>query len=161
MYSKPGKLYPTTLTAFSGMKIIRGMTKKGNNKLTTLPRMNVINILGCVFFIRYCYCGESGDWYKKMLQCDRCKQWFHQECIRSNALPALLLGDRFFEFVCTLCTGSDEETVRRKDLSWVDALHLALFNLTVTNNNKYHDVATSLIPFVKRRWKDLASGSSR
>merc|ERR1719300_2312435 len=96
-----------------------------------------------------------------MLQCDRCKQWFHQECIRSNALPALLLGDRFFEFVCTLCTGSDEETVRRKDLSWVDALHLALFNLTVTNNNKYHDVATSLIPFVKRRWKDLASGSNR
>ena len=43
--------------------------------------------------------------------------------------------------------------------NWVDALHLAIFNLTVSNNNKYHDVATSIIPFVKRRWKDLQVGN--
>ena len=111
-------------------------------------------------YFRYCYCGESGDWYRKMLQCDRCCQWFHQECIRSKSdslPPQLLLGDRFFEFVCILCNDAKctEETVVRKDLNWVDALHLAIFNLTVSNNNKYHDVATSIIPFVKRRWKDL------
>ena len=41
----------------------------------------------------YCYCGESGDWYKKMLQCKDCLQWFHQECIRSLSYQ-LLSGDR-------------------------------------------------------------------
>ena len=41
----------------------------------------------------YCYCGESGDWYKKMLQCKDCLQWFHQECIRSLTYQ-LLCGDR-------------------------------------------------------------------
>ena len=41
----------------------------------------------------YCYCGERGDWYKKMLQCRDCLQWFHQECIRALSHP-LLCGDR-------------------------------------------------------------------
>ena len=41
----------------------------------------------------YCYCGERGDWYKKMLQCKDCLQWFHQECIRALSHP-LLCGDR-------------------------------------------------------------------
>lgn len=99
---------------------------------------------------RYCYCGESGDWYKKMLQCQRCLQWFHQECIRTLNFP-LLFGDRFYEFVCTVCTGTSEEVIRRLHLGWVDALHLVLFNLTVINSKKYHDLETSVLPFFKRR----------
>ena len=31
--------------------------------------------------------------YKKMLQCQDCLQWFHQECIRSLSYP-LMCGDR-------------------------------------------------------------------
>lgn len=105
---------------------------------------------------RYCYCGESGDWYKKMLQCRKCHQWFHLECIRSTVVPrTILLGDKFYDMVCTLCTGTCEEDVTRLDLNWADALHLTLFNLTVVNNNKYHDLDTSILPFLKRRLKSL------
>jgi len=41
----------------------------------------------------YCYCGEDGDWYKQMLQCCRCTQWFHQQCITNLPHP-ILPGDR-------------------------------------------------------------------
>ena len=89
-----------------------------------------------------------------MLQCRKCLQWFHLECTRSTTVPrTMLLGDRFYNFTCTLCTGTCEEEVIRLDLSWADALHLILFNLTVINNKKYHDLETSILPFLKRRWK--------
>ena len=91
-----------------------------------------------------------------MLQCRKCRQWFHLECIRSTVVPrTILLGDKFYDFVCTLCTGTCEEDVTRLDLNWADALHLTLFNLTVVNNNKYHDLDTSILPFLKRRLKSL------
>ena len=102
---------------------------------------------------RYCYCGESGDWYKKMLQCKQCQQWFHQECIRNNISTNLLLGDAFWDFTCVLCTGTHEEIIHRLDINWAEAIHLALFNLTILNSKKYHDIETAIIPFFKSKWK--------
>jgi len=104
---------------------------------------------------KYCYCGENGQWYKKMLQCQRCHQWFHQECIRNPNVPQLLFGDRFWEFVCTLCTGTTEETVERLNIGWVDALHLILFHLIVSNRKEHHDLETAIIPLLRKQLKIL------
>ena len=107
----------------------------------------------------YCYCGERGDWYKKMLQCGDCLQWFHQECIRALDHP-LLCGDRFWAFTCTLCNGTHEETIRRLDITMVDALHLVIFNLILSKNQKFHDLETSILPFLKKKMKYLSANSA-
>jgi len=109
---------------------------------------------------KYCYCGESGVWYKKMLQCQKCQQWFHQECIRNPNVSQLLFGDRFYEFVCTLCLGTSEEIVKRLDIGWVDSLHLILFHLMVYHRKEHHDLETAIIPLLKKKLKLLQSPSS-
>lgn len=102
-----------------------------------------------------------------------------QKCLRITT-PPLLFGDRFFDFACVLCTGTSEESIKRLDMSWyvskrdesrpqkleehifsrVESLHLILFNLTVTNSKKYHDLESSVIPFFKRKLKGMQGDNS-
>lgn len=42
---------------------------------------------------KYCYCAQKGEWFRRMLQCCRCLQWFHDGCIKNLKYP-LLNGDR-------------------------------------------------------------------
>ncbi|KDR09113.1 PHD finger protein 19 isoform X2 [Zootermopsis nevadensis] len=99
---------------------------------------------------RYCYCGKNGEWYMQMLQCGRCRQWFHEKCIKCLQYP-LYCGDRFYVFVCSLCNYG-KEFVRRLEMKWVDIVHLALYNLTIFNAKKYYDLDTVIIPYVNNNW---------
>ena len=73
----------------------------------------------------------------------------------------MLFGDRFFDFTCALCgpvskaTNSGMEILARTDMSYVEALHLVLFHLTVMNSKKFHDVENSVVPFFRRKLKAL------
>lgn len=101
----------------------------------------------------YCYCGDTGDWYTRMLQCVRCEQWFHEKCIRCLQYP-LYCGDRFYIFVCSMCNFGTEFS-RRIELKWEDIVHLLLFNLTIYNHKKYYDLTTILIPYIIDNWEIL------
>uniref|UniRef100_A0A1B6CB00 PHD-type domain-containing protein n=1 Tax=Clastoptera arizonana TaxID=38151 RepID=A0A1B6CB00_9HEMI len=99
---------------------------------------------------KYCYCGKPGEWFIKMLQCGRCRQWFHEKCLRCLQYP-LHLGDRFYIFLCSLCNGGSE-FVRRFEMKWVDLVHLAIFNLTVYNGKKYHEVDSDIVQYINSNW---------
>ncbi|XP_060526207.1 polycomb protein Pcl isoform X2 [Cylas formicarius] len=101
----------------------------------------------------YCYCGGKGEWYRQMLQCGRCRQWFHEACIDSLLYP-LYCGDRFYVFICAICNYG-RDFVRRLELKWVDLVHLMLFNLTVHNCKKYYDLDTVVIPYISDNWHAL------
>ncbi|XP_018328113.1 polycomb protein Pcl [Agrilus planipennis] len=101
----------------------------------------------------YCYCGQNGEWYTQMLQCGRCRQWFHEKCVRCLQYP-LYCGDRFYVFVCAICNYG-KEFLRRLELKWVDLVHLMVFNLTAYHSKKYYDLDTVIIPYINDNWHAL------
>lgn len=40
----------------------------------------------------YCYCGKTGKFDNNMLQCCKCMNWFHTQCMQ-NFKQKLLRGD--------------------------------------------------------------------
>ncbi|KAH8290708.1 hypothetical protein KR054_005167 [Drosophila jambulina] len=94
----------------------------------------------------YCYCGKPGKFDHNMLQCCKCRNWFHTQCMQ-NFKRKLLRGDTFFVFCCTVCN-QGVEYVRRLQIDWVDVLHIALYNLRKHQHQKYHHLLKDIWPFI-------------
>lgn len=95
----------------------------------------------------YCYCGKTGQFDNKMIQCCKCKQWFHADCVQSQSLQSIFRGDVFYLFGCLLCNNG-KEFLRRIEIKWVDLVHLLLYNMSIMKNfQKYHHLHKEIYPF--------------
>ncbi|KAJ2851613.1 transcription factor, contains a PHD finger motif [Coemansia brasiliensis] len=77
------------------------------------------------------YCENNSAESLKTVPCLECGSRCHIDCIKCTASfkSKILLGDDFFHFKCFKCTDGNER-FRRYHLSWVDVVHITLFNLT-------------------------------
>ncbi|KAK9711442.1 transcription factor, contains a PHD finger motif [Basidiobolus ranarum] len=114
-----------------------------------------------------CYCGDMTKLNEHnrlpSIKCSSCRRRCHLECIHYTQpfVDNLLLGDDFYFFKCHECNGG-KELFQRLNLSWVDVVHIALFNLThgepTCNIKSYEDgrlyfhVKQEVCRFVNEHW---------
>ncbi|XP_030386964.1 polycomb protein Pcl [Scaptodrosophila lebanonensis] len=101
----------------------------------------------------YCYCGKAGRFDHNMLQCCKCRNWFHTQCMQ-NFNRKLLRGDTFFVFCCTVCNDGIE-FIRRLQIDWVDVLHITLYNLRKQQHQKYYHLLKDIWPFILKQRHQL------
>lgn len=103
----------------------------------------------------YCYCAGSGEWYRQMLQCCRCRQWFHERCIAVLTYP-LYCGDGFYVFACAVCNGGTEIVRRQQIDDMDDVVQLLLFNLHVHHPGKeFFGLNDVILPYAIDNWQML------
>ncbi|CRK99986.1 CLUMA_CG013278, isoform A [Clunio marinus] len=102
----------------------------------------------------YCYCGETGFWKKRMLQCTRCQQWFHVECIQAFK-GYLMHGDAFFVFCCKICNDGNEYVTRLSSMSWKDTTQLVVHELMMIRSQKKFSILKDVVPFIWEKWNQL------
>ncbi|CAO3681580.1 unnamed protein product [Umbelopsis ramanniana] len=132
----------------------------------------------------YCYCGRDRSLLEPNIQCRRCRNWYHVNCLQkpiSHALPFMTN----YNFQCAICR--DEEFFERITASWKDICWTAIANLilqeVVRENGPDRALYTSknahlmeqewrpdrfffnkkdhIIPFVDANWKSICTDRAR
>ncbi|RUP45487.1 hypothetical protein BC936DRAFT_148108 [Jimgerdemannia flammicorona] len=112
-----------------------------------------------------CYCGvDESSPLRPSITCAKCNRAFHPHCIRiaSRFWNAILLGDDFFYFTCSTCNHG-KEVLKRLNMSWIDVVHISLFNLAHTiepslsypDNRRYYHWKQDLCAFIDTHWEQF------
>eukprot|EP00794_Sanderia_malayensis_P007842 gene7842-8691_t len=102
------------------------------------------------------YCSLPID-TSSALQCQDCNAYVHISCIHGEK-PSSLEGDMLFDLRCKNCGSDDEgEEVKRMRITWVQAIHLALYNLAVRESGRqgFFRWKDDICGFIHSNWNSL------
>ncbi|XP_037048827.1 cysteine-rich protein 2-binding protein [Bradysia coprophila] len=109
----------------------------------------------------YCHKVIDNDDY---LNCNICKLYIHINCL-NNSTPGDLLGDVFFEFVCSDCSPDGNESFERIALPWAILIVLAIHNLSIRSKGLgrqgFFHWRIHIACFIEKNWTALMGAAKR
>ncbi|KAJ2510990.1 transcription factor, contains a PHD finger motif [Coemansia sp. RSA 1939] len=138
--SEHGSAAPAKVATAEALSAVAGLKSEQASSYTSVDNMSESSedvimkekLLPKVKQVSKCsYCQVNSAESLKTVPCLECGSRCHIDCIESTARfrDKILLGDDFFHFKCAKCTDGSER-FKRYHLSWVDVVHITLFNLT-------------------------------
>ncbi|TPX49126.1 hypothetical protein SeLEV6574_g01627 [Synchytrium endobioticum] len=110
-------------------------------------------------------CCNKADRDKRfpMLPCSLCGKRWHMECIQVIKTWAYkpLYADSFYWLKCQNCTGNNSEIIKRVALSWIDIVHITIYNLNHIKPNplridqdgrKFYQWQSDIRHFIMTNW---------
>jgi hypothetical protein len=90
---------------------------------------------------KYCYCGQDRYVDIFMLQCNYCKNWFHEGCVSAELGNTIPFFTNYI-FACGACSPGGMELFQRAQCAWKDVATTAMANLMMLEIRKrYTDVS--------------------
>ena len=90
------------------------------------------------------------------LLCLKCEGYVHFGCILQKK-PSRFEGDVLFDFQCKNCGSNEEEQISRSKLTWLQAIHITLYNLSVKGSGRqgFFRWKDDICPFISKNWNML------
>eukprot|EP00112_Aurelia_sp_Birch-Aquarium-sp1_P019636 Seg49.2 transcript_id=Seg49.2/GoldUCD/mRNA.D3Y31 product="Cysteine-rich protein 2-binding protein" protein_id=Seg49.2/GoldUCD/D3Y31 len=106
-----------------------------------------------VVWCKYC---ELPVTNQSSLQCQKCDNFIHLSCLQSEK-PSRFEGDFLFDLDCKNCEGEDSEKIKRSKLTWLQIIHLALYNLSIRESGRqgFFRWKDDICRFISQNWNYL------
>ena len=90
------------------------------------------------------------------LQCQKCDNFVHSSCLQSDK-PSRFEGDFLFDFDCKKCEGENGEKIARSKLTWLQVIHLSLYNLSIRESGRqgFFRWKDDICGFISQNWNYL------
>ncbi|XP_065070188.1 cysteine-rich protein 2-binding protein-like [Rhopilema esculentum] len=90
------------------------------------------------------------------LLCLKCEGYVHFGCMLQEK-PSRFEGDVLFDFQCKNCGGNEGEQISRSKLTWLQAIHITLYNLSVKGSGRqgFFRWKDDICPFISKNWNML------
>ncbi|XP_066927188.1 cysteine-rich protein 2-binding protein-like [Clytia hemisphaerica] len=105
---------------------------------------------------KYCKAIKEG---MESYKCSKCFELSHLACMKCKK-PSRLKGDFLFVFECKDCNFQKKDVLSRMKLSWVQIIHLALYNLTVNERGRqgFFRWKEEICGFIDKNWNVIMPG---
>eukprot|EP00123_Amoebidium_parasiticum_P009309 comp19390_c0_seq1/m.22411 comp19390_c0_seq1/g.22411 ORF comp19390_c0_seq1/g.22411 comp19390_c0_seq1/m.22411 type:complete len:607 (-) comp19390_c0_seq1:221-2041(-) len=117
---------------------------------------------------KYCYCGTDRSTHELNLMCEKCRNWFHQRCVKVQCkkLMPFCLNYRFRCLHCNcLMTGEEEEYFSVVEATWKNVLQTTIANLMLQHkklDGKMHfNKDEHIVPFINKHWGAMCEGRTK
>lgn len=101
------------------------------------------------------YCSLPVASYSQ-LKCQVCDGFVHFNCLKKEK-PSRLEGDILFDFICSSCGDEEGEKVTRVKMTWLQAIHIALYNLSIRESGRqgFFRWKDDICTFLSQNWSVL------